>query len=190
MSLINCNSRCSCALWAIIAKVIVGVITVFLQITGVITATAAFLWVTFGIAVVYLGIFLVASVFGRAAQACECKCATVNTLPAGILGTILFSVVLLAVGVVATSVVSAILVELLPGFFALTLSATACYVRCLTDCAEQATKDSKAAPGWAPPNYFLTAPSATGGAMRRYYDIAAPFAGEGHRPSRVPCVIL
>jgi len=53
---------------------------------------------------------------------------------AGILGTVLFSLVILAVGIVATSVVSAILVGLLVAFFALIVTATACLIRCLADC--------------------------------------------------------
>ena len=41
---------------------------------------------------------------------------------------------LLAVGVIATSVVSAILVGLLVLFAALTVTGSACFVRCVTDC--------------------------------------------------------
>ena len=52
----------------------------------------------------------------------------------GILGAILFAVVLLAVGIVATSVFNAILVGLLLFFFTLALTATACLVRCFAEC--------------------------------------------------------
>jgi Kef-type K+ transport system membrane component KefB len=46
----------------------------------------------------------------------------------------LFALVLLAVGIVATSVLSAILVGITLFFFALMLTSTACLVRCLVNC--------------------------------------------------------
>lgn len=134
MSLLSCNCRCRCTVAAIVASAVAGVLAAFLQITGVITVTPVFLWVVFGIAVVYLAGLLVAAVRSGGADLRECECAALNTLLAGILGTVLFSLVLLAVGVVATSVVSAILVGLTVGFFALILTATACLVRALFDC--------------------------------------------------------
>lgn len=134
MSLFGCNCRCSCTAAALIAGVIVGVIAAFLQITGVITVTAAFLWVVFGIAVVYLGVLAVAAALTRRMQQSQCMCAALNAVLIGILGTVLFALVLLAVGIVATSVVSAILVGLLLLFFTLTLASTACYVKSLSDC--------------------------------------------------------
>ena len=59
---------------------------------------------------------------------------SVPSARSGILGTALFSVVLLALGVVATSVLSAALVGLLLASFALTLAGSACYVKALTGC--------------------------------------------------------
>ena len=47
---------------------------------------------------------------------------------------VVLSVILLAVGITATSTVSAILVGLLVLFFALTITGAACLVRCLFDC--------------------------------------------------------
>ena len=128
-----CNCKCSCTAAAVIASVIVGVLTAFLQITAVITVTPAFLWVVFGIALGYLGIILLRG------GCCGgdtglCGCAALNGLLVGILGTVLLALVLLAVGIVATSVLSAILVGLTLFFFALTVSATACYVRALSGC--------------------------------------------------------
>lgn len=134
MNFCNCQCRVNCPLITVIAAVIIGVIAAFLQITGVITVTAAFLWVVFGIAIVYLAVLAVTAALIRRAEVTGC-CAVTNTLLVGILGTILFAVVLLAVGVIATSIVSAILVGLLLFFFTLTVGGTACYVRCMTDCA-------------------------------------------------------
>ena len=134
MSCFGCRPRCRCLLAAVIASVILGVVTAFLQITGTITVTTAFLWVVFGIAVVYLGVLVVAAALTGGEEASECLCATLNALLTGILGTALFAVVLLAVGIVATSILSAILVGILLFFFSLILSTTACLVRSLTDC--------------------------------------------------------
>lgn len=134
MSIFGCRCRCSCLLAAVIASVILGVVTAFLQITGMITVTTAFLWVVFGIAVVYLGVLLVAVALTGGEEASECLCATLNALLAGILGTALFAVVLLAVGIVATSILSAVLVGALLFFFSLVLTGTACLVRSLTGC--------------------------------------------------------
>ena len=134
MSIFGCRCRCSCLLAAVIASVIVGVVTAFLQITGMITVTLAFLWVAFGIAVVYLGLLLVAAALAGGEEVSECLCATLNALLAGILGTALFAVVLLAVGIAATSILSAILVGALLFFLSLILTGTACLVRSLTGC--------------------------------------------------------
>lgn len=134
MSLFSCCCRCRCTLAAIIASVILGVVTAFLQVTGVITATPVFLWVVLGIAVVYLGILVVATALARRTEGADCVCSALNTLLIAILGSILFAVVLLAVGIVATSVLSAILVGILLFFFSLTLTSTACLVRSLASC--------------------------------------------------------
>lgn len=134
MSLCNCRNRCGCTLAVIVAALIIGVVAAFLQITAVITVTAAFLWVALGIAVAYLAVLAVATALRRHTGRCECGCETLNTVLAGILGTALFAVILLAAGITATSVVSAILVGLLAAALALTLGGTACYVRCLADC--------------------------------------------------------
>ena len=128
-----CNLKCSCTVLALVAAAIIGVVAAFLQITGVITVAPVFLWVALGIAVVYLGVLVATAGRGRDGG---CVCRTLGTLLAGILGTALFAVVLLAVGIVATSVVSAILVGVLVFFLVLTIAGSACYVRCLADCAQ------------------------------------------------------
>lgn len=129
MSLLNCDCKRNCLLWAVIASVILGIVTAFLQITGIVTVTTAFLWVILGVAVVYLAVVLIAAALSDT----SCPDAIINALLAGILGTVLFSVILLAVGIVATSPVSAILAGLALLFFSLTLTSTACYVKCLNN---------------------------------------------------------
>ena len=134
MSLFCCESRCRCIITAIIASAVLGVLAAFFQITAVITVTPVFLWVVFGIAVVYLAVLVAATALADPPETIGCFCETLNVLLAGILGSILFAVVLLAVGIVATSVVSAILVGVVVFFFALLLTATACFVRKLANC--------------------------------------------------------
>lgn len=136
MSMCSCRYKCDCVVWALIASLIIGVITAFLQITAVITVTPVFLWVLFGIAVGILGLLLLTSGMGGRNSGCPDQCGILNTVLAGILGTILFAAILLAVGIVATSVISAILVGVLVFFFSLILTALACYIRCLTNCGE------------------------------------------------------
>ncbi|MBQ7090982.1 MAG: hypothetical protein IJN82_07660, partial [Clostridia bacterium] len=131
MSSYECNYRCGCSLIAAIFSAFIGVIAAFLQITGVITVTPAFLWVTLGIAIGYLAILLFTATIAPNNSDC---CTSLNVLLAGILGTSLFSIVILAVGITATSIASAILTGILLFFFSLTLTATACRVRCLTNC--------------------------------------------------------
>lgn len=135
MSIFGCNCRNNCGLLAVVASIILGVVAAFLQITGTITVTPVFLWVAFGIAIAALGVVILAAALVRRCAA-SCLCEALNVLLAGILGTVLFSAVLLAVGIVATSIVSAILVGLTAGFFALTVTGAACFVRCLADCRE------------------------------------------------------
>ena len=130
----NCNCRFNCSLFAVISSVILGVVAAFLQISGVITVTTAFLWVALGIGVVYLLGLVGASALGRDGMRPGCLCRALNGVLTGVLGTILLALVLLAVGIVATSVVSAVLVGVLVFFLWLTVASSACYVRCTADC--------------------------------------------------------
>lgn len=136
MSLFGCNFRCRCTAVGVIAAAVVGVITAFAQITGVITLTPVFLLVAFGIAVAALGVLAVVVALAGRTAAEACACSALNALLVGILGTIALSVVLLAVGIIATSFLSAILVGLLAGFFTLVFTSAACFIRYLTRCAE------------------------------------------------------
>ena len=129
----NCNCRWSCYLFAIVSAVILGVVAAFLQISGTVTVGTTFLWVALGVGVVYLLGLVVASTTHRCGHPTDC-CSSLNALLAGILGTILFSLVLLAVGIVATSVTSAALVGVLVFFLWLTVASAACFVRCTADC--------------------------------------------------------
>ena len=95
MALLNCNCKRDCTLLAVVAAVILGIVAAFLQITGMITVTTAFLWVALGIAVVYLGVLLLTTALGRRANYGVCLCRTPGTVLTGILGAILLAVILL-----------------------------------------------------------------------------------------------
>ena len=74
MSLFCCDCRCRCPLVAIIVSIILGVVTAFLQIAGAITVTPAFLWVLLGIAIVYLGVLLIAAALTGGEETNNCLC--------------------------------------------------------------------------------------------------------------------
>lgn len=129
----SCSCRNNCVLLALFASVIIGVITTVLRITAVITVTPAFLWTTFGIAVGYLAISLLALSPGRAYLR-DCLCPVLPLFLTGILGTVLTSVILLAITFVATSIPGAIITGLLLTFFSLLITSATCLVKCIAGC--------------------------------------------------------
>ena len=131
----NCNWRFNCTLTAVITAVIAGVVAAFLQILGIVTLTTAFVVGALITGAAYLSIGVVAAANLRRSDTRSCcVCRTLNTALVGVLGTILTSLVLLAVGITATSVFSAVLVGLLFFFLWLTVAASACFIRCAADC--------------------------------------------------------
>lgn len=129
-----CNSRRDCTLWALIVSLIIGIVAAFLQITAVVTLPAAALVGAFVLAVVYLATILVVSVLLRAQFEWECLGHAVNAVLAGILVTALTAATLLVIPFAATSIAGAIITGILAAAVSLTLTATACLVRCLTGC--------------------------------------------------------
>ena len=125
--------KTNCTVLAVVSSLVIGIITAFLRITATITLTPAFLWVLLGIAVVYLAVTLLAgSIFGK--ECCEGLCSIITALLAGILGTVLLSIILLAIEFVATSVIGAIFTGALLFFFFLAITSTACLVSCFFNC--------------------------------------------------------
>lgn len=128
MALLDCENRFGCTGIALVASIIIGIITAFLQITGIITVSSVFLWVAFGIAVAYLAATLLAAALSRRGLY---RCSALPAQLIGILGTVLFSGILLAIGAASTGVIGAIITGALLAFFSLMLTATACLVRCV-----------------------------------------------------------
>ena len=135
MNKYNCSCSCSngCVALSVIAGVIIGVIATVLRITATITVTPAFLWVLFGIAVVYLLVTLAVSPYLKAVSPGRCLCAVLPLQLLGILGTILTSVILLGITFVATSITGAIITGLLLLFFTLIVTSTACLIKCIAN---------------------------------------------------------
>ncbi len=129
MSVLGCGCRNICTSIAVVVSLIVGIVTAFLRVMAIITVTPAFLWVTFGIAIGYLALLLAGALFSQNTVGQACFAKTVSALLAGILGTILFSIVLLAIPFVATSIVGAIVTGILLFFFSLAVISTACFVK-------------------------------------------------------------
>ena len=76
----NCYCRANCAGVSIVASIIVAIIAGMLRFMGIITLTSAFLWVTFGIAVVYLGLSLFSIYFCKVAATCASRFKTHRAL--------------------------------------------------------------------------------------------------------------
>lgn len=130
MSENTCITRRDCTLVALIASTIVGIVTAFLRITGVITIPPVFFWVIFGISVGLLAITLVAVTSAGNTDNCGCKEKALSTQLVSLLATILLALILLAIEFAATSVIGAILTGLALLFFSLSLGSTACLIKC------------------------------------------------------------
>ena len=129
-----CQCKFNCTLLAVIASVIVGLVAAFLTFTGTLAVGTPLLWVFFGIAVAYLAVTLLSTRNCGRDENPVCLCRTLSVLLAGILGTILFSIILLTIDIAITSVIGAIISGLLFLSFALTLTTTACLIKCKADC--------------------------------------------------------
>ena len=134
MTSLNCERRFDCTGFAFIASIIIGVIAAFLQITAVITLTPVFSIVALGVALIYLAATLLTSAITQKCAICNNRCTPLSALLTGVLGTILFSAILLVVTFAATSVIGAIVVGALFFSFSLMITSTACFTRCVFDC--------------------------------------------------------
>lgn len=130
----NCNCKSSCTEVSVIASIFVGIVTAFLTIMGIVAVTPAFLWVLFGIAVVYLAVILVTTARNYESNLCRCIRQALSVIFTGILGTVLTSVILLAFSFAATSIIGAIITGALLTFFSLILTSTVCLINCLSNC--------------------------------------------------------
>lgn len=131
MALIDFECRCVCTIYSIISSIIFGIVAAILRFKGLIAFSPVFLWALFGVSAAVLVVLIAALAYGNQLRECKCKCTILNTLLAGILGTILFSVLLLGIGCIRSIAISAVLGGLLIAFFSLAVTNTACFVKCL-----------------------------------------------------------
>ncbi len=132
MNTTNCGCQTSCTGRAIVASVIIGVLAAFFRFAALITIAPAFLWVLFGIALVFLGIILLTSTFQNSEKNGCCRC--LIQFLTGILGTIFTTVILLGITFAATSIIGAIITGLLLFFFSLFITSATCVVTCRLNC--------------------------------------------------------
>ncbi|MBQ4527481.1 MAG: hypothetical protein II998_05355 [Clostridia bacterium] len=133
MSKCNCGCRWDCIGVSVVASIFVTIITAFLTYSATITLTPVFLWVLFGIGVVYLELNLLFSAYNDF-EIRACSCSIIPTLLVGIVGTIIISLILLGITFAATSILGAVISGILLGFFTLTIFSTACFVLCRFAC--------------------------------------------------------
>ncbi len=134
MNICGCRTKCDCTLFAVIASVIVGIVTAFLSFSVTLAVPAFVYWIFFGVALVLLAVSLISAPLACRCKENFCTCASLTTFLAGVLGTVLFSLVLLLIDLTA-GILASLLTGLLFGFFTLTVTSVACIVRNLFDCA-------------------------------------------------------
>lgn len=135
MSNCDCCSKYSCRDIAVASSLVVGILAGVLRYNSVISLTSAFLWVVFGIAVGFLAVSFFVSAIDGTSRTKNCDCAVVRNMLAGILGTILLSVVLLAVEFAVTSILGTVIAGGLLFFFALMLTSVVCLIKCHVACS-------------------------------------------------------
>lgn len=131
MALFGCNNRWTCPAVAVVVSALIGVVAAFLQITAIITVAPLFIQSVFVVAVLLLATTLLSAAVTKKEVCDTCLCPALKAQLVGILGSVLTSLVLLAVGFAATSIIGAIIIGFLLFFFSLALTSTACVVRCL-----------------------------------------------------------
>ena len=131
----NCSCRTTCTGLSVVASIIIGIITAILVYTATVTITAAFSWVLLGVAVVALGVILLA--VSDRSNSGDCACGVLAALLTGILGTVLTSIILLAITFGAGSIIGAIISGAALLFFSLIITSTACLIKCIANCDEE-----------------------------------------------------
>ncbi len=131
MAVFGCNNRWTCSALAVVVSAVVGVVAAFLQITAVITVAPLFIQTVFAVAVLLLATTLLSAALTDRESCRVCLYPALKAQLVGILGSVLVSLVLLAVGFAATSIIGAVFIGLLLFFFSLALTSTACVIKCL-----------------------------------------------------------
>ena len=130
------GSRCYCTGFSCGLPVLVGIIAGILAVVfaPVFTAITAFLWIAFGVSLLFLLILLgvLYEANGRERDAECCVCRYGRCLLVGTFGTLVSSIVALAVGTL-TGTLGAVLGFLVVGFLAWSIVALFLLVLCIID---------------------------------------------------------
>lgn len=129
----SCECRPSCNKTAIVISIILGIVAFFLRLFYVIIASPVFLWVVFGVAVLFLALAFYTFTRNQASAESRCKCSILPILLVGIIGTILTSVVLLLACFIPCCII-AIITGFLIFFFSLLLISIANLILCKAGC--------------------------------------------------------
>ena len=133
MSNSYCCCRRDCTTWAIVAAVVLGVLAVFLQVTGVIVIGAAALTAALETGLIALGVLLVAMAAAHTGEG-YCLCRSVTAALVGAVGTIVLALALLTLPLDVTGIVFLLLTGLLVAAFTLLVASVVCLIRCLSGC--------------------------------------------------------
>ncbi len=129
--MIKCEGKPDCLGIAVVVSIIIGIIAAFLTITGVIFILPVFLWVMLGTAIGYIAVSLLSVAIDGRNTAYHCSETTLGAALISAVGTVLFSLILLAIPFAPASVVGAIFNGLLFFSFFTLLTSTVCLVKCL-----------------------------------------------------------
>ncbi len=122
-----CSNRNDCLIIAVAASILIGIVTAILSATEIITLIPAFLWALLSVAVVYLLVTFVASSLRRF-DTPYCSKILITAFIVGILGTILFSILLLVLPIALASPAGIIFSGLLLASFSLIITSVSCLV--------------------------------------------------------------
>ena len=134
MNICCCKTKCDCTIIAVIASVITGIITAFLNFSASIAVPQFVLWILFGVALGFLAISLIIAPFICRKEGGECLCTSLTALLTGVFGTVLAALVLVLVDLAASGLLASLVTGLLFGFFALTITSAGCIVKNLFGC--------------------------------------------------------
>ncbi len=135
MGFFNCNCKIGCTVSGLIVSLIAGIVTLILNITGIISVLPLFLWIGFGVAIglLIVTLLIVASTDEERKER-GCIFRALSTLQFGALGVILTALILLAVDFGGISIIGAIIYGAFIFSFILLITSVICLARCFASC--------------------------------------------------------
>ena len=134
MNICGCKPKCDCAFIAVIASVIAGIITAFLNFSATIAVPQYVLWIFFGVALGFLAISILASALRNCCETNICLCTSLTTLSVGVAGTVIASLILLLADIATAGIIGSLITGLLFASFALTITSAICIAKNFASC--------------------------------------------------------